>query len=189
MFQSLDNNIRYIKDNKIYIQYKKLKYKPKITVIVPIYNTNTSQKNRKLEQCSNFFISAIKSVLYQTFKDYELLLINDGISDDTLVLLNEFVNQNIKNIKVINFKDENGQVVNKGLNYWRSKSIELASCEYIKFLDSDDFLYHECLERYYEIIKEYKVDSIFHLRNEIINTYKNKIIVKTNSVMKSSSIT
>ena len=167
--QSLENNIRYIKDDKIKDKYKNKKYKPKITVIIPTYNTNTSQKKRGAEYCSNFFMNAVKSILKQTFTDYELLIINDGITDDTLYLLNEFENLNIPNIKILSFKDKKGNIINKGLNYWRSESIKLANCEYIHFLDSDDMLYSDCLEKCWNAKNNYNIDCVFHVYESLVD--------------------
>ena len=102
---------------------------PKISVIIPVYNTE-----KYLKRC-------IESVLVQTFKEYEVILINDGSTDKSRDICNEYAN-NFENIKVIN-------KLNGGPSDTRNVGIKNSNCEYIYFLDSDDYIIPECLEILY----------------------------------------
>lgn len=91
-----------------------------ISVIVPVYNTE-----KYLDKC-------IRSILSQTFRDFELLLINDGSTDASGVICNEYRS---KDLRVRVFHKENG-----GVSSARNLGIQMAQGEWITFVDSDDFL-------------------------------------------------
>ena len=100
---------------------------PKVSVIVPIYNVE-----RFLPQC-------LDSVLGQTFDDFELICVNDGSTDSSQKILEEYAAKD-ERIHVIN--QENG-----GLSAARNTGMAYASGEYIAFLDSDDYLDSEMLAK------------------------------------------
>lgn len=89
---------------------------PTVSVIIPIYNIE------------RFISSAIASVLNQTFTDYELLLINDGSTDHSLVICHSFTDPRIRLISQ----------TNRGLAGARNTGIRHAKGRYIAFLDGDD---------------------------------------------------
>ncbi|POY35540.1 hypothetical protein C3K47_14180 [Solitalea longa] len=91
--------------------------RPKVTILVPVYNS------------AAYVGQAIKSILDQTFSNFELLIIDDGSTDNSLEIINSF--QDIR-IRLLS----NG--LNKGLTYTRNKGISEAFGEYLAFLDSDD---------------------------------------------------
>lgn len=92
----------------------------KISVIIPVYNTNPE-----------FLQKAINSVLNQTYKNIEVIIVNDGSTDNnTLDFLKTLDN---KNINIINQE-------NKGLGGARNTGINSATGDYIGFLDADDWL-------------------------------------------------
>lgn len=97
---------------------KEIMSKYKISVIIPFYNR------------INLTIRAIDSVLKQDFKNYEILLINDG-STESLTKIKQKIKSNPK-IKLIN------QSKNKGVSVSRNKGILESTGDYIAFLDSDD---------------------------------------------------
>lgn len=97
----------------------------KYSIVVPVYNTE-----KYLKRC-------IDSVLNQTYKNFEIIIINDGSKDNSKEILNEYKNN--KQIKIINQE-------NHGLSYSRNVGIKEASGDYILFLDSDDFYQIELLE-------------------------------------------
>ena len=90
-----------------------------ISIIMPAYN------------CEKTIKQSIDSVLKQNYCDWELLIINDGSTDNTLKIINEY--QEYTKIKVINQK-------NAGPSSARNKGLEFANGKYITFLDSDDYL-------------------------------------------------
>lgn len=90
-----------------------------ISVIMPVFN-----EEKYLER-------AILSVLYQTFSDFEFIIINDGSQDDTLKIAQEFQKKD-KRIKIINHAQ------NKGLVNSLNDGISIAKGEYIARMDGDD---------------------------------------------------
>lgn len=92
---------------------------PKFTVIIPVYNV------------AAYLSKCINSVLKQDFKQYEVILIDDGSTDESGKICDEFAKQDNR-IVVIHQK-------NKGLSAARNMGIENANGEYILFLDSDDY--------------------------------------------------
>ena len=93
---------------------------PKITVIVPVYKAE-----QYLEVC-------IRSILNQTFKDIEIILIDDGSPDKCPAICDEYAKKD-QRIKVIHQK-------NAGVAVARNEGIRNANGEYITFVDSDDYL-------------------------------------------------
>ena len=104
-----------------------------ISVIVPVYNVE-----KYLSEC-------IESILRQTYANYELLLINDGSTDNSLEICRYFEKKD-KRVKVIS--KENG-----GLSDARNVGLDYASCEYVIFIDSDDYIADELFEVLYNEIK------------------------------------
>lgn len=99
----------------------------KVSVIIPVYNVE-----KYLRQC-------VESVINQTFRDYEILLIDDGSTDNSGNLCDE-LSETYAGIRVIH--KENG-----GLSDARNTGIDAANGEYIFFLDSDDYWeQNDCLE-------------------------------------------
>ena len=98
----------------------------KISIIIPVYNVE-----RYLRQC-------LDSVLSQTYKDFEVLMVNDGSTDSSGVICQEFAE---RDRRFHYFEKENG-----GLSDARNYGIERARGEYLTFIDSDDFVNEKHLE-------------------------------------------
>ena len=118
-----------------------LKKDPLITVYITNYNYG------------KYIKKAINSVLNQTFKDYELIIIDDGSIDKSVKIIKEF--QNKKNIKII-FQKNKGLVVSNNL------ALRLSNAKYIMRLDSDDWLDPHALEIMSNILeRDKKISLIF----------------------------
>ena len=96
-----------------------MKEPKRISIIVPVYNV------------APYLAECINSILTQTFKDYEIILVDDGSSDISGSLCEQFANID-ERISVIHQE-------NKGLSAARNAGVDKASGEYIIFLDSDDY--------------------------------------------------
>lgn len=106
---------------------------PVISVIVPIYNSE-----RTLDRC-------VLSVVNQTIRDeWELLLIDDGSSDNSVALCKKYATKDSR-IRVIEGE-------HKGISHARNVGIEYSTGQYISFLDSDDYMEPEMLEVLFEAI-------------------------------------
>ncbi len=103
--------------------------KPKVSVVVPCYNVQ------------DYIFDCLNSIVNQTLKELEIIIINDGSTDSTENIIKEFAKKD-KRIIFINQK-------NFGLSYARNKGVEAASGEYISFVDSDDWITPDYLEKLY----------------------------------------
>lgn len=110
-----------------------------ISVIVPIYNVE-----KYLNKC-------IKSIMNQTYKDIEIILINDNSEDKSYELCVELQNVD-KRIKVINLNK------NHGVSYTRNVGIDNSNGEYLIFIDADDFIDKRMLEELLKNIRENDAD-------------------------------
>jgi glycosyltransferase involved in cell wall biosynthesis len=127
----------------------------KISVIIPTYNR------------SEFILKAINSVKNQTFKVDEIIVVNDGSSDETIQIL-----ENIKDINVISTK-------NLGVSNARNIGIKNAKNNWITFLDSDDIWKEDKLEKQINFHKT-NPDILFSYTNETW-IYNNKEVNKGKS--------
>ena len=109
-----------------------------ITVVIPIYNVE-----KYLERC-------IKSIINQTYKNIEVLLVNDGSPDNSKEIMEKY-KENDKRIKC--FYKTNG-----GLSDTRNYAINVASGKYICFIDGDDYIENTFVEKLYNKIIEDKSD-------------------------------
>ena len=115
---------------------------PEFSVIVPIYNVE-----KYLEQC-------ITSVLNQTYKDFELICVDDCGTDNSIKIAEKYAQKDSR-IKILH------QEKNKGLSAARNLGLDNACGKYIVFLDSDDWLETNCLEVLQKEFVEQKTYSIW----------------------------
>src|SRR5699024_5270696 len=128
----------------------------KISVVVPIYNVD-----RWLPRC-------LTSIIGQSFTEFELLLVNDGSTDDSLEICQSFSKKD-ERIKIIN--KENG-----GLSDARNAGIDIAQGRYRVFVDSDDYLERNYLFNLYHNIIKTNADIAMCEYKEV--TEKGKLIKK-----------
>lgn len=121
-----------------------------ISIIVPIYNGELF-----LNQC-------IESIINQTYKDLEIILINDGSTDETLTICKEYQRQDNR-IKIFSQK-------NSGLVAARMRGLDAATGKYIGFVDADDYIELNMYEELHSAMIENKVDFVHSgmIRNGIV---------------------
>ena len=112
---------------------------PKVSVIIPFNNVENY-----IEECLN-------SVLSQTLDDIEIILINDASTDRTLEIVEGYLQKDSR-IKLININERKGQ------GFARNRGIEIATGEYIGFVDSDDFIEPDMFECLYNSAKTNNTD-------------------------------
>ena len=109
---------------------------PKLSVIVPVYNVK------------KYLIECLNSILSQTFTDFELILVNDGSTDNCGEICDKYASQDSR---VVVIHKENG-----GLSSARNAGLFVSKGKYVAFIDSDDMIalthYLKC-ELYNGIIK------------------------------------
>lgn len=115
--------------------------KPLISIIIPVYNVE-----KYLKEC-------VQSVLFQSYSNYEILLINDGSTDSSKNLCNEL---KVQDNRITVYHKTNG-----GVSSARNLGINKAHGDYIIFLDSDDYwIGNDCLERLVAIAEANKADIV-----------------------------
>ena len=113
----------------------------KVSVIVPVYN-----EEKYLNECLN-------SLINQTLTDIEIIVINDGSKDNSLDVMQKFAEIYKDKVKIIDSKNE-------GVGAARNKGLDIATGEFIKFVDADDYLKLDILERMYTAAKENNVKLV-----------------------------
>ena len=125
----------------------------KISIIICVFNAE------------NFIERSIQSVINQTYKNIELIIINDGSTDSTLKIIEKI------NVENIDFKLKN--TINQGISIARNEGLELVQGEFVVFLDADDFLEPTMLE---QCVKK------------IINDHSDIVVCKYNMINKYDKI-
>ncbi len=110
---------------------------PKISVVMAVYN------------CGKYLEESIQSILNQTFRDFEFILVNDCSSDNSLDILKKYLTIDKRIILIINNR-------NLGPAASRNKGIEIAKGKYISILDADDIAIHNRLEIQYNMLDKNK---------------------------------
>lgn len=113
----------------------------KVSIVIPVYNVESY-----LHEC-------LDSVIGQTYHDWEVLLIDDGSTDSSGNICDEYAAQ-YENIRVVHQK-------NGGLSDARNTGLNYSSGEYIYFLDSDDYIVPEAIEHLVDNIERNQADFVF----------------------------
>ncbi len=144
-----------------------MKKKIKISIIVPVYNVE-----KYLNRC-------LDSLVNQTFKDIEIIIVNDGSPDNSQQIIDEYKNKYPKLIKA--FVKENG-----GVSSAKNFGLRHASGEYVLFIDSDDYVNINMIEKMYDVAYKENSDmvicnvyDVFEKNNKIVR-YSNNFIGNTN---------
>lgn len=124
----------------------------KISVIISVFNKQ------------NHILRTLNSVVNQTYKDFKIIVINDGSTDNSLALLKQ-----IKDSRLNIFNQQN-----LGASAARNRGIKEANTEFIALLDGDDVWLPNYLEEMVTIIKKYPQEYIYSCA--IANTYNNRIV-------------
>ena len=132
------------------------------SIVIPVYNKE------------KFVVKTLESVLNQTFTDYEVIIVNDGSTDQS-------------EAKILEFKDSRIQYYskkNEGVAVARNFGIEKATADYICFLDADDFWHPNFLETMHRFTSEFPEQKVFASAIEIET--KHKTILAHYSIPKKS---
>ncbi|MGU9939086.1 glycosyltransferase family 2 protein [Empedobacter brevis] len=103
---------------------------PLVSINIPVY------------KCENYIYRCLESVKNQTYRNIEIILVNDCTPDNSIAIINEYISQNPElNIKLHHLEK------NQGLSVVRNKGIDESSGKYIYMLDSDDYITADCIEK------------------------------------------
>lgn len=109
----------------------------RVSIIVPAYN------------CASYLKRCLDSLVNQSYPNLEILVVNDGSTDETVSIIREY------NAKVTLLNKENGGVASA-----RNFGMQRASGEFILFVDSDDYLDTDCVEQIMQIQRSYDADIV-----------------------------
>ena len=137
-----------------------------VSIIIPVYNAE-----KRIGKC-------IESVLNQTYKDFELILIDDGSKDDSYKICKEYEKKDHRIIALTQ--------TNKGVSATRNRGIDISRGEYIQFIDSDDYIKENMVEELVKVATSSDADMVIcgiekHFDNKIENItpeYSGKVMVK-----------
>ena len=141
---------------------------PKVSIILPVYNVESY-----LRQC-------LDSIIMQTLEDIEIICVNDGSTDNSLEILQEYKNKDSR-IKIINQE-------NRGQGVARNIALENITGDYIGFVDPDDYISPNMYKTLYETAIKHNCDIVeesFYIKNEIRNYLKkrkNKLNLPKNKI-------
>lgn len=127
---------------------------PKFSVIIPLYNKEKD------------IFNTLESVLHQYFKDFEVIVIDDGSTDRSLEIV-----RTIKDNRILIFEKEN-----EGVAKTRNKGIEIAKAPYIAFLDADDLWYPNHLEVINQLITDFPDNSWY--ATSYYKQYSDRVLIE-----------
>ena len=125
----------------------------KVSVIIPVYNVE------------NYLRKCLDSLVNQTLKDIEIIVVNDGTTDNSQEIINEYVKKYPK--KVVSIIQENG-----GQGAARNTGLLHAKGEYIGYVDSDDYVEENMYEELYKKAKEEDSDIVICGNNVVKENYE-----------------
>lgn len=123
------------------------------SIIIPVYNVE-----QYLDKC-------LKSISKQTFLDFECIIVDDGSPDNSNAIIDKYVNKD-QRFKVIHQK-------NMGLSAARNTGLDAAKGDYIAFVDSDDYIANDYLEKFVLKIASSNADIIICGIIEVFKNYEN----------------
>lgn len=130
-----------------------------ISIIVPIYNVE------------KYLIKCIESILSQSYRDIEVILVDDGSLDNCPEICDEFKRKDSR-VKVVHKQ-------NAGLGYARNTGLDFATGEFVCFVDSDDYLKAEALETWVRYQEKYDADFVMASFEKVNDQEKQLFMIKS----------
>lgn len=137
--------------------------KPFISIIIPIYNAEHNIED------------TVQTIIKQSYKNFELILVNDGSTDNSLSICKKLQNQHPSIIKIVNKE-------NKGVLLARKDGVNESKGEWIMFVDADDKISYNTLELLVPYTNTYDLICF-----DALYTYKGKVIRRNNNVLLGSN--
>ena len=136
-----------------------------ISVIIPVYNTE-----KYLEDCLN-------SVVNQSLPFEQIIIVNDGSTDNSLEICNAYA-EKFSNVQIFSQK-------NQGLSAARNSGLKLVTSDYVMFLDSDDYLRNDSVEKILSQMTSFDLDILYfdsEIKNELKNERKQNVYDRVNKI-------
>lgn len=126
--------------------------RPKVSVIIPVYNVE------------RYFDRCVRSVLGQTLREIEVILVDDGSPDGCPAMCDAYAREDPR-VRVVH-------KANAGLGMARNSGLDIATGEYVAFVDSDDFIDRRMYETLYRTAREHGLDTCYcgfnHYKNGVV---------------------
>lgn len=116
---------------------------PLVSINIPVY------------KCEEYILRCLNSVKNQTYKNLEIILVNDATPDNSLDIIQKFISEN-PGLSIKLFHNQS----NRGLSVVRNKGIENSSGKYIYMLDSDDYISEDCIEKLVDVAEKENPDIV-----------------------------
>lgn len=115
----------------------------RLSIVIPVFNL------------SDYIERTLQSLVNQQSHDYELIIVDDGSTDDSLIIIKDYLNKQdyINNYKII-------ETTNKGVASARNKGLLNSSGDYIYFLDGDDTVYPSFITTLHEVLEKYSLENL-----------------------------
>lgn len=135
------------------------------SVIIPVYNAE------------NYLRRCLDSLEQQSFKDFEMIVVNDGSNDNSLSIIQKYASKDSR-IKVISQK-------NQGLSVTRNNALQIAQGKYIAFIDADDWIEPDFLEKMFFSTQSSNADVIQSgfIQNEVSTIYYPKKLITFSDIL------
>lgn len=146
----------------------KVRYKPEISIIIPVYNVE-----KYLDECIN-------SAVNQTFDDIEIICVNDGSTDGSLEIIEKHASKD-KRIRIISQE-------HKGVGSARNAGLDAAKGKYVYFMDSDDYVELNALKELHNLIEEKSCDLIIFKTYNFIDETREYINIDYHDMPELTSI-
>lgn len=134
----------------------------KISIIIPVYNSE------------NYIANTIESILNQSYKYFEIIIVNDGSTDKSLEICEKY-----------NIKDERIKLVskrNEGVSQARNSGLQYVTGDYLMFIDSDDYLEENSLKVIAKTMDKYHLDLCIYSWNEVYGGKKKLISLNSDDI-------
>lgn len=127
-----------------------------ISIVIPIYNDE------------KYIVDCLTSVQNQSFNNFECLCLDDGSCDNTVNLINQFVSKDSRFVLYQN--------IHKGPGWQRNFGIKVAKGEYITFMDHDDYVEEEWLQKLYDTLIDNNVDVSFCANSDYFENSQKDVV-------------
>ena len=124
----------------------------KVSVIIPLYNAE------------KYIAACLESVLNQTFKDFEVIVVDDCSTDNSCAIVETYLEKFSGRLKIIYLPQNTGNA-----SIPRNEGLKFSRGEYIFFMDNDDLLINNALGTFYNLAKNFRADVVYSERGFILN--------------------
>lgn len=138
----------FLRMSKLIFYKKEIIMQPQISVVIPVYNA------------SEHLVECLESLLKQSYTDFEVICVNDGSTDKSLEVLKLYQNKDSR-IKILSQE-------NQGTAKARENGIKNASGSWIAYLDADDYVSSEYLQKLYSHAQKENSDAVFCYYYDVI---------------------